>query len=104
MLDGPMSVTNEHISAVGNEGSLKSTGRAIGSGPWVTGGMAIIYAPKVNDVVLMKGQDDVRCVVIKVDDEAKRAGVQMVSSVMTVHRNIPWPELYEVDESHESGN
>jgi hypothetical protein len=67
----------------------------IGSGLWETVGMAKIYIPKVNDTVLMKGQDFVRYVVIKVDEEANRAEVQMVSGAMTLHRNVPWPELYE---------
>ena len=59
--------------------------------------MAKIYIPKVNDVVLMNGQGDVRYVVIRVDEEAKRADVRTVSDPMTLHRNVPWPELYEPD-------
>jgi hypothetical protein len=78
---------------------LKSTGLESGAGLWETVGMAKIYIPKVNDVVLMNGQDNVRYVVIKVDGEAKRADVHMVSSAKTIHRNVPWPDLYELDES-----
>lgn len=59
--------------------------------------MAKTYIPKVNDTVLMKGQDFVRYIVIMVDEEAKRADVRTVSDPMTLHRNIPWPELYEPD-------
>ena len=48
---------------------------AFRTGLWETVGMAKGYIPKVNDVVLMKGQGFVRYVVTKVDNEAKRADV-----------------------------
>ena len=64
--------------------------------------MAKGYIPKVNDVVLMKGQGFVRYVVTKVDNEAKRADVRTTSQKIVLHRDIPWPELYEFDESQNS--
>jgi hypothetical protein len=56
------------------------------------------YIPKVNDVVFMKAQNFVRYVVAKVYDTAKRSDVQAVSGAIILHRDIPWPELYELDE------
>jgi hypothetical protein len=61
------------------------------------------YVPKVNDVVLMKGQGFVRYVVTKVDNEAKRADVKTTFHTIVLHRDIPWPELYEPDEGQNAG-
>jgi hypothetical protein len=59
--------------------------------------MAESYTPKVNDVVFMKGQSSVSYVVTQVDDTTRRADVKTVSGAI-IHRDIPWPELYQPDE------
>jgi hypothetical protein len=55
------------------------------------------YIPKIGDTVFM-GAAFVKYVVTKVDEEHKTADVAKVAGSITIHHNVPWSKLIEIDE------